>query len=110
LRLTGKAQNVRFNSTILRPIKDEISTNVVLHSVWKNVKVSDRFRGPPSLIFDGYGGVFTGGKRPGPEADHSLPSGAKVKKTGMQIRYPHISLRAHGKVHFILYFTSSLNY
>jgi hypothetical protein len=42
----------------------------------------DRFWGPPSLLSDGYQGLFLlGVKWPGRESDHSPPSSAEVKNT-----------------------------
>jgi hypothetical protein len=39
----------------------------------------DRLWGPPSLLYNGYRGPFSGGKaRPGHDADHSPPSSAEV--------------------------------
>jgi hypothetical protein len=49
----------------------------------------DRLRGPPSLLFNVYGGLFSRGvKRPGREADHSPPTSAEVKKTWMYTSTP----------------------
>jgi hypothetical protein len=40
----------------------------------------DRLRGPPSLLYNEYRGLFTREKaRPGRDADHSPPSSAEVK-------------------------------
>jgi hypothetical protein len=41
---------------------------------------TDRFWGPPNLLFNGYRGLFSPGvKRPGREAEHSPPTSAEVK-------------------------------
>jgi hypothetical protein len=42
-------------------------------------KRPDRLWGPPSLLFNGYRGSFTGLKRPGREAGHSTLSSAKLR-------------------------------
>jgi hypothetical protein len=50
----------------------------------------DRLRGPPGLLYKGYG-VFPGSKvRPGRDADHTPPSSAEVKNRAI----PLLSLRA----------------
>jgi hypothetical protein len=57
---------------------------------------SERLWGPPSLLFNGYRGLFSGGKAAGPEADHSPPSSAKVKNTWSYTSIP--PMRPHGMV------------
>jgi hypothetical protein len=46
----------------------------------------DRLWGPPSLLSNGHGGPFSGGK-----ADHSPPSRAEVKNGGTLPPLPHMS-------------------
>jgi hypothetical protein len=45
-------------------------------------QLPDRHWGPPSFLFNGYQGLFPGGKAAGHEADHSAPSSAEVKNGG----------------------------
>jgi hypothetical protein len=52
----------------------------------------DRLWGPPSLLYNGYRGSSLGVKRPGREADHSLPSSAEVKNGGAIPLLPRMSL------------------
>jgi len=51
---------------------------------------------PPSLIYNGYLGLFPGVKRPGREADHSLPASAEVKEWWSYTCIPPV--RLHGVV------------
>jgi hypothetical protein len=54
---------------------------------------SDRFWGPPSLLSNGYQQLFPWGvKRPGLEADHSLPSSVELKKAWSYTFNPPIRL------------------
>jgi hypothetical protein len=53
---------------------------------------------PPSLISNGYRGLFSPEvKRPGREADLSLPTSAEIKKTWVYTF--HSPIRLHGVVH-----------
>jgi len=56
----------------------------------------ERLWGPPSLLFNGYGGSFSGGKAAGGEAEHALPSSAEVKNVWGCSSTPPI--RLHGVV------------
>jgi hypothetical protein len=51
----------------------------------------DRLWGPPSLVYNGYLGLFPQVKRQGREAAHSLPTSAEVKKRGSIHPLPHTS-------------------
>ena len=55
-------------------------------------KSPDRLSGPPSLTFSGYWTYFSGAKRPGHEADHSLPSSIDVKTVWSCTSAPPICL------------------
>jgi hypothetical protein len=52
--------------------------------VWSRIfsfpRRPDRLWGPSNLLSNGYRGLSLGVKRPGREADHSLPASAEVKK------------------------------
>jgi hypothetical protein len=51
----------------------------------------ERLWGPPSLLYNGYGGgVAPGLKRLGREADHTPPSRAEVKNGGTTPPFPHV--------------------
>jgi hypothetical protein len=86
------------------------------HHFWKPSEITYFQLTEPSLIYNGYPAVFyLELKRPGREADHSLPSGAKVEL------YLHSPIHIHGVVlgsaqgqlylYFtILFFVYSLNF
>jgi hypothetical protein len=52
----------------------------------------DPLWGPPNLLPNGYGALSPGVKRPGCEADHSLPASAKVKKMWIYTSTPPASM------------------
>jgi hypothetical protein len=56
----------------------------------------DRLWNPPSLLSNVYYGFFPGVKRPGREADHSVPFSAEVKNVWSCTSTPPI--RLHGVV------------
>jgi hypothetical protein len=51
---------------------------------------SNRFWGPPSLLYNVTGALFSGVKRQGREADHSPPSSAEVKNVGVISSLSHM--------------------
>jgi hypothetical protein len=59
--------------------------------IFSSPRRTDRLLGPPKLLSNGYRGLFRGGKAPGSEADHSLPTSAKVKKMWIYTSTPHTS-------------------
>jgi len=56
-----------------------------------------RLRGPPSLLFGGYGVSFLGVKWPGREANHTHPFNAKSKMSGPLPVLLYISMAWKGK-------------
>jgi hypothetical protein len=58
--------------------------------IFSSPRCPDRLWGPPNLLSNGYRGALSPGvKRPGCEADHSLPTSAEVKEKWFYTATPH---------------------
>jgi hypothetical protein len=58
---------------------------------FSSLQYPDRLWGPPSLLSSGTGDDSLRVKRPGREADHSLPSSGEIKNSGAIPPLPHVS-------------------
>jgi hypothetical protein len=62
--------------------------------IFSSPRRPDQLWSPPSLLSNGTGGYFPGGKAAGREADHSPPNSAEVKKMWIHTATPPYILMA----------------
>jgi hypothetical protein len=73
----------------------QVEAEVLVGSrIFSSPRHPDQFRGPPSLLSNGYSGSFPREKWLGCEADHSFPTSTKAKKTWMYTSTPqYVAMR-----------------